>query len=255
MKEETKKRKNGFLLLSELSVKYSLPEPEICGVIEDVFSRSLSSRQGRSVLAFLNRDKETGGLSLEYLSYVRDTGGIRQYSGKIEKTGGLNTLIRRIEFELLKKSVIRETVHLKQYEGEICSGVVRGIREDGAYYIDVSVNPGEVITGVCPVRYQAPHERGCFNIGDKRVFHIRSFRSIILNGAPRMQLVLDRISERIAEKLILNSLPIDKYRYTKVRCIKRISGSISLIETSRRIPRDVILNTGKELREKIKVVF
>ncbi len=247
MKQETKKLKNGSALLAEFEKKYKLPKPVICGVIEDIFSKILSERHGRTVLIFFDFDE----FRLNYLSYS----GITQYSGKIEKTRGLNTILKKIENELLKKSVIRETRHYKQYEGEICDGVIRSIADDGTYHIDASIIPGEIITGVCSIRYQAPHERGRLKIGEKKKFYIRSVTPVLLDDVPRIRLILDRTSKRLVEKLIFSKLSIAKYSHTKVQCVKRIAGGLSIVKASRRLPQDVILWVGEELKERLCIIL
>jgi len=44
-------------------------------------------------------------------------------------------------------------------------------------------------------------------------------------------------------------------KFLKITCVKRIVGGVSVVHTSRRIAKDIILAVDRELKEKIKILI
>jgi putative transposon-encoded protein len=89
-------------------------------------------------------------------------------------------------------------------------------------------------------------------IGQKRAFHLRLVEPVLLNGIPRLKIVLDRVSKTLVETLIRNNLGPEGER-CKIRCLKRYVGHKSLVLSTKRLPKAVIMAVDRELKERIEV--
>lgn len=73
---------------------------------------------------------------------------------------------------------------------------------------------------------------------------------MLVNGTPRTRIVLDRVSKTLTENLFRHHLSDTADRF-HLRCLER--GHKSIVLTTRRLPREVIVAVDRELRERIEV--
>ena len=73
-----------------------------------------------------------------------------------------------------------------------------------------------------------------------------------VNGTPRTKVILDRVSKTLTENLLRHHLG-DSVELFQLRCLKRYVGHKSIVLTTRRLPKEVIIAVDRELRERIEV--
>ena len=94
--------------------------------------------------------------------------------------------------------------------------------------------------------------RSRFQPGQRRAFHLRCIEPVLVNGTPRTKVILDRVSKTLAENLLCHHLGDAAHRF-HFRCLKRYVGHKSIVLTTRRLPREVIIAVDRELQERIEV--
>ncbi len=102
--------------------------------------------------------------------------------------------------------------------------------------------------GICLSRQVPPQERGCLHIGAKKTFLITSILPILEKDKAKVLTRLSRTSKTLSEILLR-----EKTGELSIRCRRRIAGVFSEIETSQRIPKEVIQSVSNELGERIIV--
>ena len=93
---------------------------------------------------------------------------------------------------------------------------------------------------------------GRFRPGQRRAFHLRRAEPVLVKGTPRAKVVLDRVSKTLTENLLRHHLGDAAQRF-HFRCLTRYVGHKSIVLTTRRLPREVIVAVDRELQERIEV--
>lgn len=236
-------------ILTALATKYSLTRTDILVEIEAVFSTILSQWYHLEVMVFFRED-----LQLEAVVYSKARGVINQGLVDISKMMGMNTIKRYLEQNLAKTALFKQITRYKSYEKELLWGEVTTCDHEHNLYIETEIIPGECVLAVCPINRIGIHERNTrsFKVGQRRAFHLRQVEPVLLNGTPRLKIVVDRVSKTLVETLLRSHLGPEGERM-KIRCIKRYVGHKSLVLTTKRLPKAVIIAVDKELKERIEV--
>ena len=161
-------------------------------------------------------------------------------------------LRHQVELELQSRRTLLESKRLKSLRGSVAYGEISRIADDGALLVSLEIADCYrrlILAGECPLRYQAPHERGRYRIGEVRQFFISSVLPVMINGrSSKVRILLSRISMALPPLLLQEQSHI-----AGIHCRKRIPGGYSDIVTPSRIPKEVIINVGKELGEYLHV--
>ena len=236
-------------ILTSFSNKYDLTRAEILTEIESVFSTMLSQWYRLEVMVFFRDD-----LQLEAVAYNKTSGVTEQGFVDISKMMGLNTLKRHLEKNLAKAALLKQVILYKSYEKELLWGEISTCDSEHNLSIETEIIPGKKVMAICPLNRIGLHERNTrtFMVGQRRAFHLRRVEPVLLNGVPRLKIVLDRVSKTLVETLLRSHLGPEGERI-KIRCVKRYVGHKSLILTTKRLPKAVIITVDKELKERIEV--
>ena len=236
-------------LYREVAREHRLPAEETRVSLGQTLSDALTEAFGRRVIMSLSGEnmviyRETGKNGQEGLE--------RLYPRQIRKE--VVRLCRyRVEMELNRRKAIREYDFLKPLQGSVIRGVVDWVMHDGSlavlFPVDELFNCREV-AGTCPVSQQPPRERGTYRQGETRFFFVPSVRLVGWDKVLLLEIRLSRTSRRLSEILLKMETGI-----TGIRCTRRIAGSISLVTSRERLPREAILAVATELGERVKVTW
>jgi len=229
--------------------KYGLTRPEVMAEIETAFSITLSRWYGMEVLAFFRED-----LQLEAVAYNNSGGVISQQQFDMAEIRGRNTLLRQLEENLAKVVVLKQAARYKSFERDLVWGEITAYDAEKNLYIETEPIPGEKVIACCPLNRVGVHERNSieFAIGRQRAFYLRKIEPVILNGTPRLKVVVDRVSKTLVEKLLKSHLG-PKGEKIQIRCIKRYVGHKSMVLTTKRLPKSAIIAVDRELKERVQV--
>ena len=236
-------------IIASFSHQYTLTRSEVTQEIENVFSSILSQRYHMEVMVFFRE-----GFRLEAIAYDRVGGIIMQKPVDLAKMKGRNSLKKYLETALGKAAVLKQTMRYKPFERGLFWGEITACDREHNLYVETEIIPGEQITAICPLNRIGLHERQSNNcsLGSKRAFHLRRVEPVMLNGTPRLKVVVDRVSKILVETLLKSRLESGKGKY-ELRCIKRYVGHKSIILTTRPIPKAAIIAVDRELRERVQV--
>ena len=236
-------------IISLFTEKYGLTRSEVIVEIEKVFSEVFSRRYGFEVMVVLQLNDH-----LEAVAYNRIDGVLLQKSIDVTRIRGWNTIKKHLEKNLQKASVLKQTRQYKYYERELRWGEITAIDAEKNYHVEVEVVPGEMVTALCPLNRVGLHERssGEFSIGKKRAFHVRRVDPVILQGTPRLKVMVDRVSKTLVVTLLKEQLGFLAGKMT-IRCTKRYVGQKSFVIVSRLIPKSAIVAVTRELNEHMQV--
>jgi len=229
--------------------KYGLTRPEVMTEIETVFSAILSRWFGMEVLAFFRED-----FKLEAIAYNGSGGAIMQQQVDLSEIRGRNTLLRQLEENLAKVVVLKQAVRYKAFEKELVWGEITAYDAEKNLYIETEPILGEKVIACCPLNRLGVHERNSpdFTVGRRRAFHLRQIEPVILNGTPRLKVVVDRVSKTLVEKLLKSQLG-PRGEKIQIRCVKRYVGHKSIVLTTKRLPKSAIVAVDRELKERVQV--
>ncbi|PIE59862.1 MAG: hypothetical protein CSA32_01850 [Desulfobulbus propionicus] len=238
-------------IISHFAAQYSLTRSEVMLEIESVFSATLSEWYGFKVMVFFNDN-----LELETTAYHKVKGVVIQGEVDIARMRGRNTLKRQLERRLARVALLKQTAHYKQHEKELCWGEITGCDAEHNLHVETEIIPGERIIATCPLNRIGVHERNSPNlsVGTERAFHLRRIDPVLLNGTPRLNVTVDRVSKTLVETLLMEQLGPAAEKVS-IRCTKRFVGHKSFVLTSRKIPKSAILAVTEELGEKMEVKF
>ena len=225
--------------------KHGLNRGQVIAEIERTFSSMLSRWHRKNVVVVFTDDQ------LFSLGYHDDAAGPIQMPIDLTTMRGWNTIKRILDKNLSTAACLDEVSRYKRKEkdivwGEIISRDERGLR------IELDMEFGVSLYGTCPLQYLGKHERRQLLKGDRKYFHIRRVESLMLGDVPRTQITVDRVSKNLVVKLIKRQLS-PKFQKTKIRCTKRYVGHKSFIQSSRYLPKKLILKAADELGEHIQV--
>jgi hypothetical protein len=242
-------RKNMKEIITLFTGKYGLTIADVMGEIETVFSSTLSRWYGMDVMAHFRED-----LQLETVAYNHSGGIILQQQVDLAEIRGRNTLLRQLEENLAKAVVLKQAVRYKSFERELVWGEITAYDTEKNLYIETEPIPGEKVIACCPLNRLGVHERNSleFTVGRRRAFHLRKVEPVILNGTPRLKVVVDRVSKTLVEKLLKSQLG-PRGEKIQIRCVKRYVGHKSIVLTTKRLPKSAIIAVDRELKERVQV--
>ncbi len=236
-------------ILASFSNKYALTRAETISEIETFFSSTLSRKYQQEVMVFFHEN-----LQLEAVAYERTGGIIMQKPLDLSVIQGDQTLKKQLEMRLAKASVLKQTARYKSFERELIWGEISACDAFKNLYIDTEIIPGERLTALCPINRIGIHERRSnnFSLGKKRAFHLRQVEPVMLNGTPRLKVIVDRVSKTLVESLLKSRLE-DGGGRTTLQCVKRYVGHKSIVLATRPLPKAAIIAVDRELKERVLV--
>jgi len=236
-------------IITSFADKYCLTRAEVVAEIEAVFSAMLSQWYQLEVMTFFRED-----FHLEAVAYNDSGGVIMQQSVDLSEMKGRNTIIRQLEMKLAKVAVLKQTAHYKPFERELLWGEIAAIDAEHNLFVETEVVPGERVTAMCPLNRIGLHERHTrsFSIGRRRAFHLRRVDPVLLNGTPRLKVIVDRVSKTLVENLLRSHLEFVAER-VQFRCVKRYVGHKSIVLTTKPLPLKAIIAVDRELKERVQV--
>ncbi|MDR2548982.1 MAG: hypothetical protein LBD10_02065 [Desulfobulbus sp.] len=236
-------------IILSLASRYALSTAEIIQEIESAFARQLSQWYRQEVMVFLRE-----GMRLEVVAYGKRNGLPVQHILDLPAVLSRNQFKTILESHLGTAAVIKQVRLLKGFERRLIWGEVVRNRAGDYLLVETEIIPDEPIIATCPVNRVGLHERhaGRFQPGQRRAFHLRRIEPVLMNGTPRTKVILDRVSKTLTENLLCHHLGDAAHRF-QFRCLKRYVGHKSIVLTTRRLPREVIVAVDRELQERIEV--
>ena len=236
-------------IILSLANRYALSITEVIQEIESAFARQLSQWYRQEVMVFFRE-----GMQLEVVAYTKLNGLPVQYILDLPAVLSRNQFKTILENHLATAAVIKQVRLLKSFERRLLWGEVVRNRAGDHLLIETEIIPDEPIIATCPLNRIGLHERhaGRFQPGQRRAFHLRRIEPVLVNGTPRTKVVLDRVSKTLTENLLRYHLGDSAHRF-QFRCLKRYVGHKSIVLTTRRLPREVIIAVDRELQERIEV--
>ena len=236
-------------IILSLANRYALSTAEVIQEVESVFARQLSQWYRQEVMVFLRE-----GIQLEVMAYGKRNGLPVQRNLDLPAVLSRNQFNTILENHLAMAAVIKQVRLLKGFERRLLWGEIVRNRIGDHLLIETEIIPDEPIIAICPLNRIGLHERhaGRFQPGQRRAFHLRRVEPVLVNGTPRTKVVLDRVSKTLTENLLRHHLGdrVDRFHF---RCLKRYVGHKSIVLTTRRLPREVIIIVDRELQERIEV--
>ena len=232
-------------IINALVDKHGLSRGQVIAEIERTFSSMLSLWHRKNVVVIFTGDQ------LAALGYHDDATGPIQVPINLATMRGLNTIKRILDKNLSTAACLDEVSRYKRKEKDIVWGEVIS-RNEKSLGIELNMEFGVLLYAFCPLQYLGNHERGKMLTGDRKFFHIRRVESLLLGDIPRTQITVDRVSKTLVEKLIKHKLN-PSFHDIKLRCIRRYVGHKSFVESSRYLPKKIIIEVADELGEHIQV--
>ncbi|MDD2467200.1 MAG: hypothetical protein PHI97_24705 [Desulfobulbus sp.] len=236
-------------IILSLASRHALSTAEVIQEIESAFAQFLSQWCQQEVMVFLREE-----MRLEIIAYSKLNGL------PVQRILHLPAVLSRRQFKdilenhLATAAVIKQTRLLKSFERRLLWGEVVRNRTGDHLLVETEIISDEPIIAICPLNRIGLHERhaGRFQPGQRRAFHLRRIEPVLVNGTPRTKVVLDRVSKTLAENLLRHHLGdvADRFHF---HCLKRYVGHKSIVLTTRRLPREVIIAVDRELQERIEV--
>jgi len=232
-----------------LASRYALSKAEVIQEIESVFALQLSQFYRREVMVFLRE-----GMQLEVVAYSNKNGIPVQRILDLPAVLSRNQFTTILENHLATAAVIKQVRRLKGFERRLLWGEVIRNRTGDHLLVETEIIPDEPIIATCPLNRIGLHERssGQLQPGHRRAFHLRRIEPVLVNGTPRTKVVLDRVSKTLTENLLRHHLGDVAPRF-HFRCLTRYVGHKSIVLTTKRLPREVIIAVDRELQERIEV--
>ena len=236
-------------IILSLASRHALSPTEVIQEIESAFARQLSQWYRHEVMVFLRKE-----MRLEIVAYSKKDGLPVQHILDLPTVLSRNQFKSILENHLATAAVIKQVRLLKSFERRLFWGEVVRNRTGDHLMVETEIIPDELIIAICPVNRIGLHERnaGRFQPGQRRAFHLRRIEPVLVNGTPRTKVVLDRVSKTLTENLLRHHLG-DAARRFHFRCLTRYVGHKSIVLTTRRLPREVIIAVDRELQERIEV--
>ncbi|MDD2466607.1 MAG: hypothetical protein PHI97_21630 [Desulfobulbus sp.] len=236
-------------IILSLASRHALSTAEIIQEIESAFTLFFSQLYRQEIMVFLRE-----GIQLEVVTYSKLNGL------PVQQLFDLPALLSRSQFKtilenhLAMAAVVKQVRLLKSFERRLLWGEVIRNRTGDHLLVETEIIADEPIIAICPVNRIGLHERhtGRFQPGQRRAFHLRRIEPVLLNGTPRTKVILDRVSKTLTENLLRHHLGDATHRF-HFRCLKRYVGHKSIVLTTRRLPREVIIAVDRELQERIEV--
>lgn len=232
------------MIPSELLTKYGLREADALEAIEAAITRTLTKALHSNVAVRLNG-------RLEITMFPLNGEPVELPSGEISRKLQRH-ILHNIELELQKRQALREAEELEELRGKSLPGAISRIADDGTLHVDLEIVDlfhHIILAGECPERYQPPHEKGRYQVGEVREFYISSILPVVVNGrSARTRIRLSRITKELPALLLQERTGI-----YGIECRRRVAGGFSNIITPARLPKEAINHVGKELGEHLNV--
>jgi len=238
-------------IILSLASRYALSTAEVIQEIESAFACQLSQWYRQEVMVFL-REK----MQLEVVAYSKLNGLPVQHILDLPAVLSRNQFKSILENHLATAAVIKQVRLLKGFERRLLWGEVVRNRTGDHLMVETEIIPDEPIIAICPLNRIGLHERHAdrFQPGQRRAFHLRRIEPVLVNDTPRTKVILDRVSKTLTENLLRHYLGDAAHRF-HFRCLTRYVGHKSVVLTTRRLPREVIVAVDRELQERIEVRF
>lgn len=235
--------------LLSLADEYSLTQQEILAELQSILSETLSERYRLEITAHLREN-----FRIEIISQKFQDGVVKQHLVHIPKSLKYSKIQALLKYRLTTSSVIKKVRHLKTREKEMVWGQISHNSPDGHIYLETEIFPEEPLVAICPLNRVGIHERLRPHLqkGQVRAFHLRRVDAVLLNGLPRLKIVVDRVSKTLTENLLLYHLDDQAHKF-QIRCVKRFVGHKSVVLAKKPLPKNVIVAVDRELRERIEV--
>jgi len=247
------------LFSKDLLEKYALPEETVSDAVSLAISKTLGKAMRTTVFSF------PGESGFEIYA-IKQGGDLDDPVIKVKPETIKPKLLRHLQYSieraLNEKMVQNEFDRYRDLQSQIVKGVVTGIAKNGTVEIELErevLFDQITLRAICPLRYQPQHERGKYKSGQTIWFHVSKIRPSQVRGMARLEIILDRTSNRVPEGLIRKAM---EARSTGLgsdnnhfKCVKRICGAFSQIQASKRIDREIIQLVSRELKENVFVKF
>ena len=232
------------MIPAELLTKYGLRETDALDAVEVAIAQALTHAFRKNVSVRMNGKLEITAFS--------DRGEPVEISpGEIDRKLRRH-ILHLVELELQKRQTLRESEDLEELRGKTLPGEISRIGNDGTLFVElefVDLSSRLILAGECPVRYQPPHEKGRYRIGEVREFFISSILPVVVNDRlARTRIRLSRITKELPALLLQERTGI-----YGIECRRRVAGGFSTIITPSRLPKEAINHVGKELGEHLNV--
>lgn len=231
-------------LLRELLSRYGdLPGQKALDAIERAIARALEKA---FKIPFTVRLNSKLGIWM-----IPPNGAIEEFTERKLNKRLRRNIIFEIENELRVAQVLREYDNLQSLQGKVVPGVIRRISADGNVLVEMELTDlfeRYILMGVCPLRFQPPHERKSYFLGETRMWYVTSVSPVAGHNHARVLVQLSRATMQLPAILLSTHSGIDK-----IKCIRRIPGGESHVVTHQRIPRGAITAVIKELKENVRV--
>jgi hypothetical protein len=225
--------------------KHGLSRGQVIAEIERTFSSMLSRWHRKNVVVIFQNNQ------LSALGYHDDIAGPTQTPIDLATMRGWNTIKRILDKNLSTAACLDEVSRYKHKEKDIVLGEIIA-RNEKNLGIELDMEFGVLLYATCPLQYLGNHERRQLLIGDRKFFHLRRVESVMFGDVPRTQITVDRVSKTLVVKLIKHQLK-PNFHDIKLRCIRRYVGHKSFVESSRYLPKKIIIEVADELGEHIQV--
>lgn len=234
------------MLSADLLHKYGLPENEIVDAVECAVARTLTTAFHRRVVVRAEGELEI--IAYPALGHPVEI-PLKSISKKLRRH-----IIHNVEAELQKRQIVQESMILQELQGRVFTGVVGRIGSLGTLHVTLEIDDvfkPLILFCECPLRYQPPHERSMYRIGEQRSFLVTSVRPVMVSDdVAKVRIVLNRTSRTLPALLLENLTGI-----TGIECRRRIAGGFSELVTPVRLPKASINTVGKELKEHVQVLI
>jgi hypothetical protein len=243
---------NGFEdVLTAFVDQYGLSRAAVLEVIVNTLSQILSRWHQMEVMVLYSEGR------LQAVGYSPYFGGHRDWDIDLRTMRGWNTIKRMLDQAMSRAVCVKDARAFKSREHELRWGEILKHQDEGLL-VEVMMDDGQALLAECPYARIGKHERHseAFKRGAIRAFHLRRIDPILLNGTPRLRIILDRESKRLPQCLLRERLIAHSVRILGLHlvCEQRIVGMKTVIRVNRPIPRDPIIETACELSgERIQV--
>ena len=236
-------------IILSLANRYALSTSEIIQEIESAFTLFFSQLYRQEIMVFLRE-----GIQLEVVAYDKKNGIPVQRTLDLPAVLSRNQFMTILENHLATAAVIKQVRQLKGLERRLLWGDVIRNRAGDHLLVETEILPDEPIIAICTLNRIGLHERHDVRVqrGQRRAFHWRRIEPVLVNGTPRTKVILDRVSKTLTENLLRYHLGDAAHRF-QFRCLTRYVGHKSIVLTTRRLPREVIIAVDRELQERIEV--
>jgi len=233
-------------IITDLAAKYRLQESQVKDALDMVLSSNAFRRATNSVYGELTSE----GVIVFAEDGVRHLGELKRPLSRL-----LSAELERILTDAATAVELDQWVRLRR---QVIRARIERVAPDGT--LDVVVERtgvfGETaaeVIGHCSPRNQSKRDRETLRPGEYRYFSVQRVEARRQGTAPAtIAIELSRTTPQLPEYLIKRGLQGEKVPF---RCLKRVVGKVSYIESEGFIPTHVIKEAGRELGERIKVDF